>query len=69
MGVQLNIRYDDLFRWIILYGVPPPIDTVEFGENTAVGRAYIGVRVPDVKLAAPVVVESVDFLTVEFVLT
>jgi len=37
---------------------------VEFGENIAVGRAYIGVRVPYVKLAAPGLEEGVDFVTV-----
>jgi len=66
---QLSIRDDGLFRWTILSDVPPPIDTEGFGENIAVGRAFIRVRVPDDKLAAPVVEESVDFLTVEFVLT
>jgi len=64
LDVQLNIHEVDLFRWIHLSDVPPPIDTVEFGENIAVGRAYFGVRVPVVKLAAPVVEESVGLVTV-----
>jgi len=33
----------------------------EFGENIAVGRAYIGVRVPYVKLAAPGLEERSGF--------
>jgi len=37
---------------------------VEFGENIAVGRAYIGVRVPDVKLAAPGLEERMGLVTV-----
>jgi len=64
LGVQLNIHEVVLFRWNYLSDVPPPIDTVEFGENIAVGRAYFGVRVPVVKLAAPVVEESVGLVTV-----
>lgn len=46
------------------WDVPPSIDTTESGENIAVGRAYIGVRVPYVKLAAPGLEEEVDFVTV-----
>jgi len=64
LGVQLKIRDDGLFRWTVLSDDPPSIDTTDQGKNTAVGRAYIQVRVLDVKLAAPVVEESVDFLTV-----
>jgi len=64
LGVQLNIHEVILFRWNDLSDVPPPIDTVEFGENIAVGRAYFGVRVPIVKLAAPVVVERMGLVTV-----
>jgi len=36
------------------------------GENIAVGRAFIGVQVPDVKLAAPVVEEIVGLVTVVY---
>lgn len=68
LGVQLNIRDDHPFRWMILSDDPPTIDTSDQGKNIAVGRAYSRVRVPAVKLAAPVVEESVDFLTVRFVL-
>jgi hypothetical protein len=64
LDVQLNIHEVDLFRWIHLSDVPPPVGMVEFGENIAVGRAYFGVRVPIVKLAAPVVEESVGLVTV-----
>jgi len=44
--------------------VPPSIDTTGIGENTAVGRAYIGVRVPYVKLAAPEFEKEVGLVTV-----
>jgi len=50
----------DRFPW----DVPPSIDTTEFGENIAVGRAYFGVRVPIVKLAAPVLEEVMGLVTV-----
>lgn len=45
------------------WDVPPSIDTTESGENIAVGRAYFGVRVPVVKLAAPVLEEVVGLVT------
>lgn len=46
------------------WDVLPSIDTTEFRENIAVGRAYIGVRVPYVKLAAPELEEIVGLVTV-----
>lgn len=64
MGVQLNILRSICSGGSVACDVPPPIDTVGFGENIAVGRAYIRVRVPDVKLAAPGLEEIVGLVTV-----
>lgn len=64
MGVQLNILRSICSGGSVACDVPPPVDMVEFGENIAVGRAYIGVRVPDVKLAAPGLEERVGLVTV-----
>lgn len=49
----------DRARWV----VPPTIDTSDSGENMVVGRAYIRVRVPDGKLAAPLLDVLVDLVT------
>lgn len=64
LAVQLNILTADHLSLIgARWDVPPTIDTSEFGENMVVGRAYIRVRVPDGKLAAPLLDVLVDLVT------